>query len=195
MIIAQLLATFVTGALTSRIGNYMPFIWIAAILLPIGAGLFTTYSVDMPTGKWIGYQIIYGLGVGAGFQQCIVAVQSALPLEDIPMGVAVNLSSQQLGGTILLSAAQNVFTNHLRSNFTALAIPGFDPELAISAGATQLRNVVPTEYLHEVLVAYDEAVDKVFQVSLIMACLMTLGASGMEWRSTKNTPGTSAAGA
>ena len=134
IIIAQLLATFVTGALTSRIGHYMPFVWIAAILLPVGAGLFTTYRVDMPTGKWIGYQIIYGLGVGAGFRQCIVAVQSALPLEDIPMGMAVNLSSQQLGGTILLSAAQNVFTSHLRSKFAALAIvlPGFDSELALS---------------------------------------------------------------
>lgn len=33
---------------------------------------------------WIGYQAIYGFGVGAGMQQAVIAAQTVCTLDDIP---------------------------------------------------------------------------------------------------------------
>lgn len=185
LIVSQLIGNVVTGAAISRIGYFMPFVWAACVLMPIGAGLLTTLAADEPTGKWIGYQILFGLGVGAGFQQVAVSVQTAFPVQDIAVAVAVVLSAQLLGGAVMLSAAESVFNDHLRGSIAALRIPGFDVNDIARTGATQVTKAIPARYLPAVLTAYDHAVTKVFQVSLIMACLMSLGACGMEWRSVK----------
>lgn len=185
LILAQLFGTIVSGGLTTRIGYYMPFVWLSVVFMPIGAGLLTTCYVGMPTAKWIGYQILFGLGLGFGFQQANVAAQASLALKDIPTGVAVVFSAQFLGGAVFVSVGENIFANRLRSNIAALRIPGFDPALAVRTGATELRRVVAPAFLHDVLVAYNGAVVRAFEVSLIVSCLAVLGASGMEWRSIR----------
>lgn len=193
LIISQVFGVIFAGAMTTRIGYYMPFVWGSVILMPIGIGLINTFYVGIPEGRWIGYQILFGLGLGFGFQQASVAAQASLALEDVPTGVAVVFSLQFLGGAVFVSVAENVFTNHLRSNIAALKIPGFDPALAVRTGATEIRNLVPPMYLHGVLVAYNDAIVRAFQVALIMGCLTILGASGMEWRSMKGKkPGSDA---
>ncbi|KAI9878064.1 MAG: hypothetical protein M1830_002013 [Pleopsidium flavum] len=185
LILSQLAGTIVAGGMTTRIGYYMPFVWASVVFMPIGAGLLTTCYVGIPAGRWIGYQILFGLGLGFGFQQANVAAQASLPLKDIPTGVAVVFSAQFLGGAVFVSVGENVFTNRLRSNIAALKIPEFGPALAVRVGATELRDVVPPAYLHDVLVAYNGAIVRAFQVALILSCLTVLGASGMEWRSIK----------
>lgn len=163
----------------------MPFIIASAVLMPVGAGLLTTFSVGLAMSKWIGYQILIGFGVGFGFQQANVAAQVVLPMKDTPTGVAVVFSALFLGGTIFLSVAENIFTSHLRTYIEAARIPGFDPEAVIRAGALEIRSLVPVEFLQEILVAYNDAITKAFQVGLIMSCFAIIGALGMEWRSVK----------
>lgn len=92
---------------------------------------------------------------------------------------------QLLGGAIFSSVGQNVWANKLIENIAALGIPNFDPSAIVHVGATELRNVVPPMYLGEVLVAYNAAIVKTFQIALITACLSLLGAAGMEWKSVK----------
>jgi len=94
-------------------------------------------------------------------------------------------TSRLLGGAIFVSIGQNIWTNNLISNIAALGIPNFDPSYIVHAGATELRTVVPPMFLAEVLVAYNAAIVKTFQIALAMACLAVLGAAGMEWKSVK----------
>ena len=185
LILSQVISVTLAGGLTRKIGYYMPFVWISVVLMPIGVGLLTTFYVGISEGKWIGYQILFGIGLGFGFQQANIAAQAVLPLRDVPTGVAVTFSTQFLGGTVFVSVAENVFTNHLRSNIAKLNIPNFNPEMAVKTGATDLRNLVKAEYLGSVLGAYNDAIVKAFQVALIMSCLAGLGAVGMEWRDMK----------
>lgn len=185
MIISQLLGTFLSAGMTTRLGYYMPFVIASTILLAIGTGLLTTFYPSMPEGKWIGYQILLGLGVGFGFQMPNLAVQCALTLEDVPTGVAVAFTAQFLGGSVLLAAAQSIFEKQLHVNIALLDTPGFDATMAIDAGVSKLRQVVPPKYLHAVILAYNGAVIKVFEVALITACLTIIGAAGMEWRNVK----------
>jgi len=185
LILSQVTSVILGGGLTKRIGYYMPFVWASVILMPIGVGLLNTFHVGISESKWVGYQFLFGIGVGFGFQQANVAAQAALPLRDVPTGVAVVFSTQFLGGAVFVSVAQNVFTNHLRSNVASLKIPDFGPELAVRAGATELRKLVAPDFLHGVLVAYNDAIIQAFQVALIMSCLTIFGALGMEWKNMK----------
>ena len=54
----------VVGGLVSTFGYYMPFVYTCIVFICIAVGLVTTPQVKTLTGKWIGYQIMYGFGVG-----------------------------------------------------------------------------------------------------------------------------------
>ncbi|KAL8829338.1 MAG: hypothetical protein Q9191_002067 [Dirinaria sp. TL-2023a] len=186
MILGNVFGVISAGALTTRFGYYMPWIFLSLIFMSIGAGLLTTLKVDSSTAQWIGYQVLFGLGTGWGFQQTAVAAQTVLALVDIPIGTALMVFIQLLGGAMFVTIAQNIFTNHLVSGILAIQIPDLDPKQIVQSGATHLRRQIPDVYLPQVLIAYDEALVKTFQVALCLACLSLLGAVGMEWRSVKN---------
>lgn len=67
-IISQLISVIITGAGTSRVGYYLPFALFSGIVTAIGNGLVSTFDAQTSTATWIGYQIVLGVGRGAGMQ-------------------------------------------------------------------------------------------------------------------------------
>lgn len=184
LILAQVLASLVAGFVTTVVGYYMPFIYISSIMMPIGAGMLTTFTVNTPTREWIGYQIILGIGVGCGFQQAIIAAQAVLPMADIPSGTTAVLFFQLLGGALMVSAGQNVFTNRLTSGLAT--IPGVNAQLVVATGATKLKTLIPDPANYDAaLEVYNSGLTRAFKLSLVVACLAVVGAIGMEWGSVK----------
>lgn len=178
------LARLIAGYMVSAWGYYTPFMYGGVILGSIGAGLLTTWTVDASTGKWIGYQILFGAGVGVGLQQSIIAVQTDLPLPDIPTGTVMIMFAQMFGGSLFMSVAQNLLTAHLVSGLAG--IPGVDLSAVINSGATEIANLIQDPaVLQSVRVVYNDAVMKAFLVAVIMNSLGILGALGTEWRSVK----------
>ena len=58
----------------NKVGYYIPVALFAAVLLSVGSGLIATFSPSTPTGKWVGYQILYGAGRGLGLQMvCLIS--------------------------------------------------------------------------------------------------------------------------
>ncbi|KAK3945773.1 putative HC-toxin efflux carrier [Diplogelasinospora grovesii] len=187
MILPMVAASMITGALVAKIGYYTPFMIVGNCIMAVGAGLLTTFAVDTEEGKWVGYQILYGWGMGCTFQAPNLAAQTVLATKDVPVGTSLMFFSQLLGGAIFISVAQNVLNNELQTRLSSL--PGFNPALLTSNGATSLIEQLPQAIRGTVLFEYNEALRKVFQVGLIMACLAILGAFLMEWRSVKkNAP-------
>ena len=184
MILSQVFGSVVTGILITKLGYYTPWMYFSVIFMSIGAGLLSTMSTTSGIGMWLGYQIIFGLGTGAGFQQPLIAAQTVLPLEDIPIGTATVMFIQLLGGALFVSVAQNIFSNALVTNLLA-GVPGLNPELVTSTGATNLVNAVGASSIGQVLVAYNAAIMKTFQIPIVLACLSIFGAIAMEWRSVK----------
>ncbi|KAI1142785.1 major facilitator superfamily domain-containing protein [Hypoxylon sp. FL0543] len=190
LILPNVIGILFAGFGTSKIGYYVPFIYLAVIIAPIGAGLLTTLEVDTSTAKWIGYQILFGFGSGCGFQLPQVAAQVVLPPRDIPMGISVSMLFQGLGGAVLISAANNVLNDRLLHYVNDLGIPGVDGMDVINAGATEFRKIVPAEHIGQVVDVYNTALRKAFQIALITACLSALPAVLLEWRSVKRgSPG------
>ncbi|KAK3681350.1 putative MFS transporter [Podospora appendiculata] len=184
LMISSILGSISGGLTTQKVGYYTQFAIAGTCLMSIGAGLLTTLEVDTSEGKWIGYQIIYGIGFGWCFQVPNLAIQTSLPKDDVPMGFALNLFAGLLGATIFVSVGQNVLSNQLMERLSAV-IPGFDASLVTSMGVTSLLESIPAQFQDVALIAYNESLRKVFVVGLIPTCLSVLGAACLEWRSTK----------
>jgi len=193
MVLGLVIANISAGQLTGRIGYYTPSAYLSVILMPIGAGLISTWNINTGSGKWIGYQILLGLGVGAGMQQGNMAAQTVLTGKDVPLGVALMMFCQQLGGAIFVSVGQNVFSSKLVGGLTDL-VDGLSAQDVVNTGATELRLIVPADQLAAVLSVYNAALRQVFVVGVAMACLAAIGAFALDWRSVKGKQGPAAAG-
>lgn len=187
MILGVVIFSIVSGGLVTVIGYYTPWIIFSSIMMAIGVGLISTWKVDSGPAQWIGYQIIYGIGVGCGMQQTLIAAQTVLPLEDIPTGTALIMFAQTFGGALFIGVAQNVFTNRLVKNLIE-NVPSLDPAIVLRTGATSLKDAITRQdvsLLPGVLTAYNSALVQTFYVSVAMASLAIVGAAGIEWKSVK----------
>ncbi|KAG7290107.1 hypothetical protein NEMBOFW57_000102 [Staphylotrichum longicolle] len=183
VMLATVFGSIFAGFLNSKVGYYTPLAIVGSCIAAIGAGLLTTLQVDTGSGKWIGYQILYGFGLGTSFQSPNLAVQAVLPQSDVPMGMAFMFFGQLIGSTVFVSVGQNVFSNQLVQRLSGF--PGFNVGLVTSGGATELLDALPADVRGAALEAYNEALRVVFQVGLIVTCLAILGTSTLEWRSVK----------
>ncbi|KAK0827284.1 hypothetical protein LTR73_005520 [Friedmanniomyces endolithicus] len=189
MVLALVVGNISAGQITGRIGYYTSQAYASALILPIGAGLITTFTPSTTSSAWIGYQVLLGLGIGFGMQQGNLAAQTVLARRDVPIGVSLMMFWQNLGGAIFVSVGQNVFESRLVSALVHLDIGGLSAAQIVNTGATELRSVVPAERLGELLGIYNDAVRQVFVVGTILACLAAVGAVGLEWRSVKGKQG------
>jgi len=187
MILSLVLFSIASGGAVTALGYYTPFMIASSIFMSIGAGLIATFKVDSPPGHWLGYQIVYGLGVGLGMQQALIAAQTVLELKDIPTGTSMLIFAQTFGGALFISVAQNVFTNRLAANLVR-TVPTLNPAIVLKTGATELSKAVTAQdpsLLHGVLSSYNDALDQTYYVAVALACLSIFGALGIEWKSVK----------
>ncbi|KAJ7205769.1 DHA14-like major facilitator [Mycena pura] len=181
IMLSLILASIVAGGLITRVGYYAPFMIASSVIFAVGAGLVSTLKVTSSLTSCILYQIVCGVGVGLGTQQPLFAVQAP---KDVPVGTAVVVFAQTMGGALFVSVAQSVFTNKLVAGLAA-RVPGVDPIIVLDAGATSLTDAVPPQILPDVLRAYNDAIVSTFRVSIAMAALSGFGALVVEWRSIK----------
>lgn len=184
MILGLVFISIISGIAITLLGYYTPFMIGSSILMAIGAGLLTTLKVDSGHPMWLGFQALYGLGVGMGMQQPNIAAQTVCKLDDVPVATALTNFCLTLGGALFISVGQNLFTNQLVTNLVA-DVPNIDPSIVLKVGATNLRHAVDPSNLSGVLTAYNGALIQAFRVSLAMACFSVIGALGMEWKSVK----------
>lgn len=184
MILSLVIFSMISGVTVTKIGYYTPFVMASTVLMSVGAGLLSTFKPNSGSAEWIGYQIIFGAGVGFGMQQTLIAIQASLPAADIPIGTAIVMFSQTLGGALFISVAQNVFTNQLLKNLQAV-VPDLNPALVLSTGATSLKSVIPSQFLSGVQVAYNSSITDTFYVAVAMAALSVFGSAFFEWKSVK----------
>ncbi|KAJ5232095.1 hypothetical protein N7468_005051 [Penicillium chermesinum] len=184
MVVAMIICSAMGGLVVNLLGYYTPLMFLGSGFLTIGAGLCTTLKVDTEMAKWIAYQVILGMGAGVGFQQCINALQTVLPLHDIPVGIAIITFAQSLSAALFISIAQNVFQNRLVASIRTYT-PLLSPGDILDGGATNLSARISSTLLPSVLYAYNVAVTQTFYVSVAAAVLSFAGAGLVEWRSMR----------
>lgn len=183
MVLSLVVCGIFSAAITQRIGYYVPALLVSPILSSIAAGLLSTLTPASGKGAWIGYQILYGFGVGAAMQQANLAAQTCLARHDVPLAMGLSFFMQQLGGALFLSVGQNLFSNQLVKQLSGIA--GLDTHVIINTGATDLKKIVPANVLSTVVNAYSYALTRVFVLSAALSAAMILGSVCVEWKSIK----------
>jgi hypothetical protein len=181
--------SILAGVYVTMVGYYTPLLIGATALMTVGAGLVTTFGVDTVFSKWFGYQIIVGLGSGVGFNVPLVAVQTVLSMEDIPIGTVSVMFFQTFGAALFLTVGQSVFQNGMINGLKKYA-PELDPKVMVHTGATAIRGVLEQlgqeDQLTNVLKAYVSGLDNTFRVVLACSAVAFLFTCLFEWRSVKD---------
>lgn len=176
--VAFIAAIFSSGWIVTKLGYVQPFMLAGTVLVSVGSGLMSTLQASSGPNRWIPFQAIAGLGIGASTEQPCVAVQSFLDEADAPIGVAVVLFCRNLGPSVFVSVANSVFARTLAAELGKL-LPDVDSTLVAGSGATSLRDLVAPDDLQVALSAYNKAVTRTFVVAAALAAASAFGLIGM----------------
>jgi MFS family permease len=151
--------------------------------MAIGEGLLTTVKPTTGSPHWIAYQFLVGFGLGSGMQTVGLAVQTTLPKEEIPTGMAITLWAQQLGGAIFVSVGQTILSSVLVERLGD--VPGVDARTIVETGVTDLHRLVPAGEMDRVVDAFNLACTKIFLVAAVLSAVQVLCACCVEVKSIK----------
>ncbi|KAL5346590.1 hypothetical protein ACLOAV_008297 [Pseudogymnoascus australis] len=180
LILAITVATITSGVGITVTQRATPFMVVAGVLSSIGVGLLYTLDIGTGSSKWIGYQVLTGLGLGLGFQVPVSAAQATLPQIDIPSGSAMIIFVQTIGGAFLVSAGQSAFQSKLTA-YVAQSDAAISPLKVIGTGATDIRRVFSPTEVQIILRAYVKGIQTAFIVAIALAAACTIAAFAAKW--------------
>ena len=168
LILAVTIFMIASGAYISKTGIVAPTVVVGTALGVVSIGLLYTFDIGTEQAKWIGYQVIGGVGWGIASQIPIITVQATAPVTDIAEVTAMQLFFQTIGGAFIISAAQAAFVNVLVKVIPRSA-PGLNALAVVNTGATDLRRVFPADQVPGMLVAYMRGLKISFAIGLASA--------------------------
>ncbi|KAI0006989.1 major facilitator superfamily domain-containing protein [Xylariaceae sp. FL0662B] len=184
LIAGYVVASIIAGGVTSAIGYYNPGMIAGSVLAIPGSALLTTLSLDSTTARIVGYQLLYGFGVGFGFGQPSYIVQTVLPSQDVPIGVTLISLLQNLSASVFVAIGQAIFQAELQ-----LGLGSISPDLQVSSipntGAGDLISKLPPQYQQEAVEAYSLSLIHTLYVCLALSAASVIGAIGTRWGSMK----------
>ncbi|KUL90136.1 hypothetical protein ZTR_02026 [Talaromyces verruculosus] len=182
LLISITVASIVSGSVTTVTGHYVPFLWLSAALFTIAAGLCYTLDVNSYAGKWIGYQLLAGIGCGLSLQVPFIATQVVLAPIDQPIGNSLVVFFTSLGGALAVSIANSIFTNALANELRRRISDGALVARIIQAGATGVKATTPSNLLGEVLESYNYAVTRAFILAIAAGGITFIVSLFTEWK-------------
>ena len=111
-----LVASIGSGQLVSRWGRYKIFPVIGTALMTVG--LYLMSLIGVTTGAWVtaGYMAVFGLGLGFVMQVLVVAVQNAVPYEQLGTATSGVTFFRMIGGSFGTAVFGALFANLLFGN-------------------------------------------------------------------------------
>ncbi|MEU5303938.1 MFS transporter [Streptomyces noursei] len=96
----MMIASIVSGQITAKTGRYKIFPIVGTALM-VAAMLLFHYRVQWDTALWetMVYMLVFGLGLGGCMQTLVLAVQNAVPPQDMGVATASSTFFRQMGAT------------------------------------------------------------------------------------------------
>jgi DNA-binding MarR family transcriptional regulator len=116
MMAGLLVASIGSGQLVSRTGRYKVFPVVGTALMTVG--LFLMSLIGVTTGAWTTavYMVVFGLGLGLVLQVLTVAVQNAVPYEELGTATSGVTFFRMIGGSFGTAVFGAIFSNILIGN-------------------------------------------------------------------------------
>ena len=111
-----LLASTGAGQFVSRWGRYKVFPVVGTFLMIVGLLLMS--RIGLTTGAWAiaGYLFVFGVGLGLVMQVLVVAVQNAVPYEQLGTATSGATFFRMIGGSFGTAVFGAIFANLLATN-------------------------------------------------------------------------------
>ncbi|MEO5610262.1 MAG: MDR family MFS transporter [Ornithinibacter sp.] len=189
-----------SGQVISRIGRYRIFPVIGSGLLTIALFTFHFIAFDTPLWQTMVVMVVFGLGLGFNFQPLTLAVQNAVPPQQIGVATSTATFTRQMGGTIgtavFLTVLFSTVPDKITAAFTRYApTPEFQSALKDPANAafaqqfqssqgggsaaasgvlsnSSFLSTLDARLAKPFLVGFSESMDLVF---LVGGCVMVFG--------------------
>ncbi|KAJ9612677.1 hypothetical protein H2204_015018 [Knufia peltigerae] len=177
--ISMVITSFICGGVVSRTGEYLPFFYLSSIITSVGVGLISTFQIDTRHPKWIGYQVIFGSGLGLGVQLPITVAQVSCSRGDIAAATSLMVFCQILGGAIFIAVAQTAITQSLQHGLRQ-ALPDLALRLLKNPTATQLVSEVDPELVPVVRRVFNDALRSEWHIAVGMAAGTIVAVLGIQ---------------
>ena len=154
-----------SGFIISKTGHLQPLQLLSGLLATAGATLLYTLKVDFSLARYIGPQIILGLGIGIGNQIPMTVYQFFSESEHVHTNTGIMLMTNGMSGAFLVTAATTIFNNRMLSTVARLAT-NIDRQTVLFTGASKISKVFQGSDLVLVRRAYMVGIQDVFASSM-----------------------------
>ncbi|KAH8172782.1 major facilitator superfamily protein [Sarocladium implicatum] len=177
-VFAMLPGAAVGGQLMSKLGRYKPIQLASWPLMLTGIGLFASLDSDSHTGEWVGFQIIYSLGMGMLFPTLLPSLLAPLSESDTALATATWSFARAFGmvwGTAIPAVIFNTRSDELAPKIIS------DPTLRQTISGGKAYEHATSAFLKTLPEEWRAQVTSVFAKSLRLTWLVALafGAVGL----------------
>ena len=113
MVAGMMVATTVSGQITSKTGKYKIFMVIGTGMLMLGYATLFNYHYDTPLWAMSISMVIIGMGLGQLMQTLTLAAQNAVEPRDIGVATSSTMFFRQMGGTLGVAVFISLLFNNL----------------------------------------------------------------------------------
>jgi hypothetical protein len=119
MVVGIMSGTISSGQFIARTGRYIWFPRVGLVILTVAMVLMSRVGADTSIAVVDVYAFLFGLGLGFNMQTLVLAIQNAVPPQD--MGVATSSATffRQMGGTLGTAVFLSVLFNNLPDKISA----------------------------------------------------------------------------
>jgi EmrB/QacA subfamily drug resistance transporter len=173
-LILGMLITFVTsGRLVTSRGRYKIFPIIGTAIMTFGVWLLSLMTPTTSLAVSSAYMFVVGFGIGLVMQVLVVAVQNAVPHEQLGAATSSTSFFRTIGGSFGVSTLGAVFNRQLTANLPKYLPPQAVQQVhgsTITASPAQL-DTLPGPIRHGFIQAFDASLHVVFLVGVPIGLL------------------------
>ena len=135
MTLGIMIGSILSGQIIARTGRYRMFPIVGSALLTISLFVFHYVAYDTPLWQTMIVMLAFGMGLGFNFQPLTLAVQNAVPQQQIGVATSTATFTRQIGGTlgtaVFLSILFSTASEKITTALTA-AVPTADFQAALA---------------------------------------------------------------
>ncbi|KAG6370062.1 MFS general substrate transporter [Boletus reticuloceps] len=172
--------SIISGIVASKMGRNRPAIWLGSTLFTLGTGLMITLDYNSSMAEQELFPLVSALGVGFLYQVPIVALQAAMPTEDMATATSAYMFLRLLGAAVGLAVDEAIIASVLPKKLAA--IPNID-SLGLGNKITSLNDNIKKVHLISD-VALRDAVLHAWARSIATVWMVATGMAGVALIST-----------
>ncbi|KAI1775688.1 putative gliotoxin efflux pump [Hypoxylon cercidicola] len=181
VILSLTITQIVVGGIITVTGIHNPFLILGPAIAAVGSGLLMLLDEQSSSGRWIGFQIVLGVGVGFCLTIPLMLSQVVVKTNDVSTATPIIIFSQSMSSAFILPTAQAVFQNELMKALRQFA-PDINPLAVLSAGAnSEAISGFPRASQGGIVHGYNSALRFTFAIGIPFAGVALLASFFMPW--------------